>query len=119
MAHRIERVIDVDIPQGITEREFDLPPGNFSALQVVFDRLLFENGIGPDEIFCDINLYADGEFMGGASWFGGVLDNVGPRPGGRMLWSTGIWPLQNTPSRIRAVVTAPVAFRCRLDVDLF
>ena len=119
MSRRISKVIDRVIPIGVTEETFRLPGGNWEVLQVVFDRTTFEDTIDINAENVKIQLYADGEFMGGATWAGGRIDGEGIRPGRRMLWSAARWPLPKNAKDIRAVATAPAEFHLILDVDLF
>lgn len=119
MPSRLERVVDVTVPQGETVGTVNIPR-NIGMIQVVLDRQPFENATTVDNTVCSIDLFdaRNDDYLGGVTWSGGRVEGDGVRPGQRMLWSWARWYL-NGQRRIRYVLRAPTSFQCRLDVDLF
>ena len=120
MAQRLDRVIDVTIPEGTTQGTQNIPR-NVRVIQVVLDGQPFENTTVRGENLVHIKLYdaQTDNYLGGVGWGGGVIDGNDVRPGQRMLWSSGSWPVPNGVRRIRYEVIAQQSFQCRVDVDLF
>lgn len=119
MSQRVESVVNEVLTGGRQSVRVRVPP-NHSEVQVVFDRTRFEKPVRTpgDKTLCRIEIWDGREYLGGFG-FGDlrISGDITARPGQRMLWTAGRWPLPRRTRQIDIVVFAAREFNCLMHVD--
>jgi xanthine dehydrogenase molybdopterin-binding subunit B len=116
MSSRIENLVNRQVKKKASAK-FDVPAGT-SRVQIVLDRVPFEDLIQDGTNVCDVTLMIDGEYAGRVWWDGGRVEGR-KRPGQRQLWSTGYWQIPVGAKKAAIVVNTAKSFFCHIDVDFF
>lgn len=118
MAKRINAVVDSVLIEGVSSYKVKAPSGA-TEIQVVFDRSRFEETVRKTHSLCRVEIWSGPDYLGGLSFGDLRLDEVSSqRPGQRMLWTVGRWPLGKARN-VEILIHAERQFNCRLDVDFF
>ncbi len=118
MFERLENIVSQRV-DGKHEGTIALPE-SVTRIQFVIDRQPLEDHTSPDEESFGVQIYdLDDNYLGGCWWFGGRVEELGPRPGQRMLWAFAYWNVPKGLKRVRYVLSTIKDLQLNVDVDVF